>query len=466
MVDANGRHHARFPFFTIFLIVLVIGCEYFYGTLHIQSSLRKSKSRHQHDNTRADTLVRDNMVNETVEILLDRLQNYQFKDKRLGKLEKRIASLESSLRAHVTSSSGNEIVEEETEILSDESREPFCVRWKENRDEWWTHHPDWEVADENRTHYCFAPIEDQEKAAVFRRLYQVQFRTGDCSKVITKPMWSSGWGADFENVVDGLKHAYDTGIPTEMHVMEGAWHYSGKKDASKPVCESKDMYCYFLPLTSCAANPRRPYEGTFISDAYDIQQGIGRWLLEFATRQQTWLRHEVYKFSKRRIRIKTPCTAMHVRRSDIVLHEEFARKYRKIKEYVKALEKGTKNILLLTDDQNAIEEAQSLFPEYNWIFVDRPRHRGAEGGWENQIPSNDPKLEVIVLLSIFREVKKCSSFIHTQSNFAKVLQGEIQDAWGEDFYRVNLDEGFDHEDLYNEENARSVNLSVPFSDAE
>lgn len=454
MVDANGRPHGRFPFFTIFVVVVVIGCEYFYGTL-----LWKSNS---HLYGSYDDTVPE-MVNQSVEMLLDRLQNHQqLKDQRLGRLEKRIVSLESSLRAHVASTK-NEIVKEETKKLSDESREPFCVRWKDNRDEWWTHHPDWEISWENRTHYCFAPIEDREKAAVFRRLYDIQFRMGDCSKVITKPMWSSGWGADFENVVDGLKHAYDTGIPVEMHVMEGAWHYSGKKDASKPVCESKDMYCYFLPLTSCAANPRRPYEGTFMSGVYEIHQGIGRWLLEYATRQQTWLRHEVYKFSKRRLRIETPCTVMHVRRTDIVLHAEFSRKYRKIEEYVKALEKGTKNILLLTDDQNAIEEAQALFPKYNWMYIDRPRHRGTEGGWENQIPSNDPELEVIVLLSIFRAVRKCSSFIHTQSNFAKVILGEMQDTWGEDFHRVDLDEDFEREELYNEKNARSANLSRPFS---
>jgi hypothetical protein len=162
------------------------------------------------------------------------------------------------------------------------------------------------------------------------------------------------------------------------------------------------------------------------------------------------------------MKIKTPCTAIHVRRTDVVLHAEFSRKYRKIEEYVNALEKGTKNILLLTDDQNAIEEAQALFSEYNWMHIDRPRHRGVEGGWENQIPSDDPKLEVIVLLSIFRLVKKCSVLVHTQSNFAKVLEGEMQDTWGKDFYRVNLDDVYDHEELYNEENARSVNLSLPF----
>ena len=200
-------------------------------------------------------------------------------------------------------------------------------------------------------------------------------------------MWSSGWGADFENVVDSLKYALDSGNPVQFFVEEGsAWHYAGKKDASRPVCESKDMYCYFLNLSRCPAIPDQPYEGDFLSEDFQLHRGVGRWLLEYATRKQTWLRREVYEFSKK-IEITTPCTVMHVRRTDIVLHEEWARKYRKIEEYVNALDNSTRNILLLTDDQNAIEEAKTLYPEYNWMYIDRPRHRGAEGGWENQIPS-------------------------------------------------------------------------------
>ena len=33
------------------------------------------------------------------------------------------------------------------------------------------------------------------------------------------------------------------------------------------------------------------------------------------------------------------------------------------------------NIFLLTDDQNAIEEAEAKFPEKNWMYCKRPRHR-------------------------------------------------------------------------------------------
>ena len=60
----------------------------------------------------------------------------------------------------------------------------------------------------------------------------------------------------------------------------------------------------------------------------------------------------------------TVCTVIHVRRGDIVLHEETSRRYRAIAEYVETKEVEIHdNILLLTDDANAIGEAKKLFSE-------------------------------------------------------------------------------------------------------
>ena len=82
-----------------------------------------------------------------------------------------------------------------------------------------------------------------------------------------------------------------------------------------------------------------------------------------------------------------------------------------------------RTILLLTDDSNAIEEARRKYPDYHWVYIDRPRFKGPEGGWENQIPSDDPKIELIVLLSIFRLVKQCQSFVHAHSNMGRFIAG-------------------------------------------
>jgi hypothetical protein len=164
---------------------------------------------------------------------------------------------------------------------------------------------------------------------------------------------------------------------------------------------------------------------------FDLEPTIN-WLVEYVTRIQSWLRKEVYQYYISRIQLQTPCTVFHVRRSDIQGHG--LRKYHKIDEYIQALEtKGKlhKNILLLTDDQNAIDEAESVFPNYNWAYFNRTRFRGNEGGWENHIPSRDPKLEVLVILSTFRAVRECDSIAMTHGNFAKNLVMEMRIMRGE-----------------------------------
>lgn len=54
----------------------------------------------------------------------------------------------------------------------------------------------------------------------------------------------------------------------------------------------------------------------------------------------------------------------------------------------------------------------------------------------------DPKLEVIEMLATLRLVRQCSSFIHTNNNFAFLLKAEMQYArQGKDHLRiVNLDD--------------------------
>lgn len=86
-----------------------------------------------------------------------------------------------------------------------------------------------------------------------------------------------------------------------------------------------------------------------------MENGIGHWLLEYATRQQMWLRREVHQLSKK-VKVVTPCTVIlvHLSRNDIVLHSEHSRRYREVSEYVKALDNNTKNTLLSTDDLNAM----------------------------------------------------------------------------------------------------------------
>ena len=214
------------------------------------------------------------------------------------------------------------------------------------------------------------------------------------------------------------------------------WHYAGMKDGSHPVCPTTDMYCYMLNTTNCAANPNKldGLKGEFMTGARYGEDPVRlRWLVEYMTRIQSWLHREVYEYySSTHIQVRTLCSLFHVRRSDIKGHGKC--KYHKIEDYIRGLETKQslhKNILLLTDDQNAIKEAETNFPGYNWTYFNRTRSRGNEGGWENHMPSKDPKLEVITILATFRTVRMCDSFAFTKGSFASFLLKQMHDEHGE-----------------------------------
>jgi len=87
------------------------------------------------------------------------------------------------------------------------------------------------------------------------------------------------------------------------------------------------------------------------------------------------------------------CAAMHVRRGDIIYHLGQARPYIELQTYVRAARAfidalGVTTILLLTDSQAVIEEAESCEKEHpdvcgglKWRYVKKKRWYGAEGGW-------------------------------------------------------------------------------------
>jgi hypothetical protein len=317
----------------------------------------------------------------------------------------------------------------------------FCLPWSVNSDLWWTHHPEWNIFDESDSHYCFQQMQESRKKNFLRNVYRHQFsNANNCSNVFTAKMWSSGWGADVENLINSMRYAMLRGRPMEIH--QAPWHYAapdqtGKNNTipSKAACPLHTMYCYFLKLSSCDQKPADEY-----SREYDYRTNRpmptqhNKWLRDYVVRPQTWLRRKVYEFVQNQT-IVQPCTVMHVRRSDVVRHAFLSRKYHAISEYLNASSTGGgmgptiyPNIFLLTDDHNAIGEATTLYPNKNWMFLNRPRWRADEGGWEHQIPSSDPAFEMRVLLSTFQLVKQCQSFVYSTSSFAEWLKYEMQQA--------------------------------------
>lgn len=140
---------------------------------------------------------------------------------------------------------------------------------------------------------------------------------------------------------------------------------------------------------------------------------------------------------------------MHVRRADVVLHNgESVRRYFPLSEYISAanLTAGD-NVLLFTDDANAIDEAHEFHSDLNWHYLRRRRHRGLDGGWENQIPSNNPKAEVIILLSIFELAKRCDRFVYSTSQFASMIL-DVMESTGQRVEFIKIGTGPDKKAEY------------------
>jgi hypothetical protein len=297
-----------------------------------------------------------------------------------------------------------------------------CFPWSIQVDEWWTNHVEYEEGKHNDTHQCFNRLTNSGQIAQYYQIHRVQFQS-DCSQVTVRPMWSSGWGADLYNIATGLKVAVRDKIPLQMSVCGRWWHYSAIKESGEnATCPAKDMTCYFLPLSRCnnSHEVKKEYE------VFAIESTEQRWLIDLVSRSQQWLRKRVHFYMRDNMpKIEGQCSVIHVRRSDVAFHGTASRKYYPISDYIDKLppERRAKgaNVLLLTDDANAVNEALDFFPDLHWHYLDRPRHRGTQGGWENQVPSKDPALEVIIIKATFRMVQLCDVIVHGAGAFSDAL---------------------------------------------
>ena len=343
-------------------------------------------------------------------------------------------------------SSSNVFVKNEIHIDNNTSNHPphQCLPWNDETDTWWEMHPDWEVTSEHNDTLCFTPMKDFEKASYFKTLHSIQYNASNCDGVVTKIMWSSGYGADFFNVADGLAHAVESGKPFQITMKEGEkWHYAAFKEhlrnGREPVCASADMFCYFLPIGIC--QPSKDPINKVIAEDYGNFSSHESWLREYATRPQQWRRRRVLDYIAKDAsnmlveKVKegegeeSECAAIHIRRTDVVLHGAQARKYFAVEYYLKELKEHNlthiKDILLFTDDANAIDEALEFHPEYNWMYLKKKRHRGSEGGWENQIPGDSPAEEMVAVQAIFRLAQQCNVLVHTESGFSNVIYNSM-----------------------------------------
>jgi hypothetical protein len=104
----------------------------------------------------------------------------------------------------------------------------FCLPWTRGQneaDDWWTHHPDWEIFNETDGGYCFRPASNLIKREFLTQVYQHQFRNQkNCSNLFVTRMWSSGWSADITNLIHTLQYGMQHG--QVMQVTSNPWHYA------------------------------------------------------------------------------------------------------------------------------------------------------------------------------------------------------------------------------------------------
>ena len=315
---------------------------------------------------------------------------------------------------------------------------------------------------------------------------------------------------------------------------------NGKNQESKGwpyaagVCPSEDLSCYFLPIGTPDESEKdlhcHPRNATHPEDAsdptiryyYQWKGGFHShpdhtklWLLQTVTRGQQWLRYRAVQLAHATIvqgqQRQNSVTksqsstsdeddlvrnwhcdaAIHVRRGDVILHGKFSRKYHPIQEYLETYEKDVlsrgyswlrqktkqRNVLLLTDDANAVKEALSEFSpkatkrgdiEYHWYFVERPRHSGPSGGWENPFPSTDAVYEVVVLHAEFLLAQHCDTFVHTKSNLADYIYAMmlLPSANVDSVRHLDLDATQNHKDIHASANTQTISVSTKYEGLE
>lgn len=296
---------------------------------------------------------------------------------------------------------------------------PCCAEWEVDMDFWWQNHPDWEWSSMDAYHQCFTPFRDPRKAEYIQKVHSVQWNM-NCSLVRAAHQISSGFSASIGTQVKSFYSAFTAGLPysPSKHWVGARWIYSWFGNYT--VCNTTDLQCYFLPITNC--KPRiGQHDAVEHRDSPSFDQDMLKWYL---TRPKQWLRHRIYRYMVANFNstiLPTPCTVFHVRRADIT-REKSVRTYVRVQEYLRASNlTGGENILLLTDSSAAIEEAEILHPNYNWMYIKRKRFSANEGGWESHIPSGDPVNEVVAILTELTLAEQCDQLVHTLSSFSNEI---------------------------------------------
>ena len=209
-------------------------------------------------------------------------------------------------------------------------------------------------------------------------------------------------------VVRALVKGLETKTPVK--VVEEPWHYAAG------VCGARSLRCFFKPVVyDLYCTPKRIPDVRGCDHLHDLA-------FRYLTQPTVQLHKQIVKHVDA-TKLNAPCVAIHVRRTDTLLndgwdHKRKLYKWVPLEAYVTAIKPKT-TTLLLTDDETVLNETKAF--DLDWVWIDRPRHKGTLGGWENHFPSNDRMLEMAVIFALRKLVSKCKMFVGSHSTFGNLM---------------------------------------------
>ena len=232
-----------------------------------------------------------------------------------------------------------------------------CGLWDMKADNWWLHHPDWFVALEDVTGFCFAPLlvlpeageqnQSQHRTAMIKRLHWQQWgvnisdiynhlishngtgsnhypgrnqpqelvdlakvlvintttstSTVNCSDLVHTPSISSGYGATLQWMYSTFWFAYTRQRPFQM-AKRIPWLYFkdlDPKNGTSPSwvgdCPDQDSTCLYLPLSLCPRDHLEPMEKIQRRPDGPIQKREWLWMRDYMTRPLQTLRRALWE---------------------------------------------------------------------------------------------------------------------------------------------------------------------------
>ena len=320
--------------------------------------------------------------------------------------------------------------------LGNNNDDECCFPWSVDLDEWRTHHPDWGVTRIESGMYCLSKFKGR-KANFLRKLYKLQWGVSaddnvrtvaspkrNCSDLFQKILVSSGMGKAIKAVLTGFTTASAHNRPYQLTKLSDTskWMYATNDNSSWGFCSTKDLNCYILPIGNCmnTYNVSDPGENVWLSKRNNTW--IYEYLMRFNHQSLYHIQEQINQVSHIE-KLGDNCTVIHVRRGDSGMPRSLMRKYLGLIDYIRVGNIGPKDpVLILTDDVTTIYEAKTFYPDYNWIYMDRPRVNTTYGGFEGLIPSGDEAQEFVAIYAEMFLASQCNKVVHGYSGFIRELK--------------------------------------------